>query len=83
MKKSTLSDINYQICLEDLFETFSLEEIQSFLHNAMETCLTSDNHLFEEAKKRSDFFFCYKQLLKFFDAVGNYATNSKESYRIF
>ncbi|MDH7463317.1 hypothetical protein QEG73_18610 [Chitinophagaceae bacterium 26-R-25] len=78
-KKNTLSDINLQISLEDLFDTCGLEEIQSLLHNAMEICLTSDNHLFEESKKRLDFFFCYKQLVKFFEAAGKYVTDSKES----
>ncbi|MBV4356283.1 hypothetical protein [Pinibacter aurantiacus] len=78
-KKNTLSDINFQISLEDLFDTFDLEDIQSFLHGAMETCMTSDNHLFGEAKKRSDFFFCYKQLVKFFEVADKYVTNSKET----
>ena len=77
-KKTTLSEINFQIRLEDFFDTFGIEEIESFLANAGETCLTTDNHLFEEAKKRADFFFCYKQMLEFFIEADKYVTACKE-----
>jgi hypothetical protein len=78
-KKNTLSEINFQILFEDFFDQCSLENVNSFLHNAMEACLTSDNHLFEEAKNRSDFFYCYKRLLEFFEAAGKCITRSKET----
>lgn len=77
--KNTLSGINLQIALEDLFDTCSVEEIAAFLHNAMETCMTVENHLFEDAKNRSDFFFCYKRLLEFFEATGKCVTATKET----
>jgi hypothetical protein len=75
--KNTLSDINFQIALEDLLDACSVDDYKSFLHNAMETCMTSDNHLFEEAKKRSDFFFCYRRLLEFFEAADRCTAESK------
>lgn len=78
-KKTTLSDINCQIALEDLFDACGLEEIITFLHNAMETCMTVENHLFELAENRSDFFYCYKRLLEFFEATRKCATSSKET----
>jgi hypothetical protein len=75
--KNTLSDINFQIALEDLLDACSVEDYKSFLDNAMETCMTVENHLFELAENRQDFFFCYRRLLEFFEATGKCIVDSK------
>jgi hypothetical protein len=60
---------NPMIVIERFFDDYRLYECRHYLWIIVETCLTADSTLFDDAEERANLLLRYKDLEKFLEAA--------------